>query len=258
MLIGRFVGARELGFYNRGYTLMLMPVTQVTAVSAAFSAGLLSHAGRHGSPSIGSATGVAGERGVVLPARTGSRRHGAQLCSRRLWAPVARCDPLVAILAISAAPQIITAMSGLVSQAVGQTRLLSTWGNLSSLSVIIAIAIGLPWGAEGVAIAFAARAYLLLPLSLAPSRLATGIGTAAFVRASAAPFATAAFMGLLVAAIGVLLTPTLGPALCLVVQILVGAGVYLTVLQIVAPGGLAEVIALLRRGDRALSRRCVA
>ncbi len=252
LLIGRFVGARELGFYNRGYTLMLMPVTQVTAVlgrvllpvfsamqddPARLRSAVLRVSQASGVLFFPIVLGLAGTAHNFVLVAFGSRWRGA--------------IPLVAILAISAAPQIVTAMAGLLSQAVGQTRLLSTWGNLSSLSVIVAIVIGLPWGAEGVAIAFAVRAYLFLPLSLAPARLATGIGTVAFVRASLAPFVTAAFMGLLVAALGVLLTPALGPALCLPLQILVGAGVYLSILTIVAPGALSEVIGLLARGDRA-------
>jgi PST family polysaccharide transporter len=142
-------------------------------------------------------------------------------------------------------------LSGLLSQAVGQPRLLSTWGNLSSLSVIAAILIGLPWGAEGVAIAFAARAYLGLPLTLATSKLATGIGTAAFVRASAVPFMAAGVMGASVAALGFWLQPQFSPALGLAVQVLVGAAIYLFILNAVAPDALREVITLLRRGDGA-------
>jgi O-antigen/teichoic acid export membrane protein len=251
LLIGRFVGARELGFYNRGYMLMLMPVSQVTGVlgrvllpvfsamqddPARLRSAVLRVSRASGVLFFPLVLGLAGTAHNFVLVAFGPRWRGA--------------IPLVAILAIAAAPQIVAAMSGLLTQAVGQTKLLSTWGNLSSVSVIAAILIGLPWGAEGVAIAYAARAYVLLPLSLAPARLATGIGTAAFVRASAAPFATAAFMGLLVAALGVLLTPSLGPAPCLALQILVGAGVYLAILGIVAPGALAEVIGLLTRGDR--------
>lgn len=252
LLIGRFVGASELGLYNRAYMLMLMPVSQVTGVlgrvllpvfsamqddPARLRAAVLRVSRASGALFFPLVLGLAATAHNFVLVAFGARWRGA--------------ISLVAILAVSAAPQIISAMSGLLSQAVGRTRLLSTWGNLSSGSVIVAILIGLPWGAEGVAIAFAARAYLLLPLSLATAKLSTGIGTMAFIRASSGPFAAAAVMALLVAAVGELLTPALGSAACLALQILIGALVYLRVLRTLAPGALVEVIALLTRRERA-------
>lgn len=252
LLIGRFVGAAELGLYNRAYMLMLMPVTQVTGVLGRVLlpvfAAMQDDAVRLRSAvlRVSRASGV-----LFFPLVLGlaATAHNFVLVA---FGPNWRgAIPFVAILAISAAPQILGAMSGLLSQAVGRTRLLSTWGNLSSLSVIGAMLIGLPWGAEGVAIALAARAYVLLPLSLATATLSIGLRTSAFVRASAAPFAAAAFMGLLVAGVGALLTPDLGPAPCLVVQVLLGAAIYITVLRVLAPGALGEVINLLIRRERA-------
>jgi O-antigen/teichoic acid export membrane protein len=248
VLIGRFVGAGELGLYNRAYMLMLMPVTQVAGVlgrvllpvfsamqddPARLRAAVLRVSRASGVLFFPIVLGLAATANNFVLVAFGPRWRGA--------------IPLVAILAFSAGPQILSAMSGLISQAVGKTSVLSTWGNLSSLSVIVSIVIGLPWGAEGVAIAFAARAYLLLPLALQPSRLATGIGTRAFVRASAVPFAVAFFMGLVVAGIGLLLTPALGPAACLALQVVVGAAVYLRLLRTAAPGALLEVINLVAR-----------
>jgi hypothetical protein len=54
-------------------------------------------------------------------------------------------------------------------------------------------------------------------------------------------------MGLIVAALGLLLTPVLGPAACLGLQVVVGAAVYLRMLKVAAPGALVEVINLLTR-----------
>jgi PST family polysaccharide transporter len=252
LLIGRFVGAQELGLYSRGYTLMLMPVTQVTGVLGRVLLPVFSAMQddpvrlRSAVLRVSRASGV-----LFFPLVLGlaAVAHNFVLVA---FGPHWRgAIPFVAILAISAAPQIVAAISGLLSQAVGKTRLLSTWGNLSSLTVIAAIFIGLPWGAEGVAIAFAVRAYVLLPLALQPSRLAAGIGTRAVVGVSAVPFTVAVFMALVVAAVGFVLTPMLGPAPCLALQVVIGAAVYLRTLRIVAPGTLPEVIAVLRRGDAA-------
>lgn len=252
LLLGRFVGAHELGLYGRAYMLMLMPVTQVTGVLGrvllpVFSA-MQDDPGRLRAAvlRVSQASGV-----VFFPLVLGLAATAHNFVLVAFGDRWRGAIPLVAILAISAAPQIVGALSGLLSQAVGQTRLLSTWGNLSSLSVIAAILIGLPWGAEGVAIAYAARMYLGLPLTLATARLATGIGTAAFIRASAVPFCSATFMAVLVAALGFAVTPVLGPALTLALQVLAGAVVYVGIIDAAAPGALPEVMTLLLRGDRA-------
>jgi O-antigen/teichoic acid export membrane protein len=252
LLIGGFVGARELGFYSRAYTLMLMPVTQVTGVLGRVLLPVFSAMQEDPARLRLAVLRVSRASGVLffpLVLGLAAAAHNFVLVA---FGPRWRgAIPLVTILAISAAPQIVGALSGLLTQAVGRTKLLSTWGNFASLTIIVAIVIGLPWGAEGVAIAYAARAYLLLPLSLVPGKLATGIGTMAFVRASAVPFAVATFMALVVAGLGALLTPTLGSALCLALQVVVGAIVDVGILAIAAPGALREVLTLLRLGERA-------
>lgn len=252
LLIGRFVGALELGFYSRAYSLMLMPVSQVTGVLGRVLLPVFSAIQDDQSRLRAAVLRVSRASGVLffpLVIGLAACAHNFVLVA---FGPQWRgAIPLVAILAISAAPQVLSAVSGLVSQAVGQTRLLSTWGNLSSLTVIGAMSIGLPWGAEGVAVALAARGYLLLPLSLATARLSTGLGTVAFVRASAVPFMAAVVMGASVAALGMWLEPQFSPAICLVAQILIGATIYLFVLNAMAPDALREVVTLLRRGGGA-------
>lgn len=252
LLIGRFVSARELGFYSRAYALMLMPVTQVTGVLGRVLLPVFSAMQDDPDRLRAAVLRVSRASGVLffpLVMGLAASAHNFVLVA---FGPHWRgAIPLVAILAISAAPQIIASMSGLLSQAVGQTRLLSTWGNVSSLSVIVAILIGLPWGAVGVAVALTVRGYVGLPLSLTAARLSTGLGTAAFVRASAVPFMVAVFMGVVVAAVGVFTTPALGPALALAEQVLIGAAVYLLILEVAAPGALGEVATLVRGGGGA-------
>jgi O-antigen/teichoic acid export membrane protein len=250
LLLGRFVGPHELGLYSRAYMLMLMPVTQVTGVLGRVLLPVFSAVQDDPARLRSAVLRVSRASGVVFfPLVLGLAATAHNFVLVAFGDRWRGAIPLVAILAISAAPQIMGALSGLLSQAVGKPRLLSTWGNLSSLSVIVAILIGLPWGALGVSIAFAGRAYLGLPLSLAPSRIATGIGTTAFVRASAVPFMSAVVMGVVDVALGILLTPQLGPALCLAEQVLVGAAVYLFTLNVAAPDALREVVNVLRRDE---------
>lgn len=250
LLLGKFAGTVELGFYNRAYTLMLMPINQVSGVLGRVLLPVFS-ALQHDPERLRAAILRVCRTSAVLVfpllfGLAGVAPHFVLVAFGPHWRGV---TPLLIILALSGPPQVVTATSGLVCQAVGQTRVLSTWGNLSSLTVIVAVLIGLPWGAEGVSIAFAARAYLMLPLALVPLKRAVGIGAGPMLRASAFPFIAAALMAASVAVMGVVLSPPLPMGACLAVQVLGGIAVYVGYVGASDPSAFAEVRrVVLRRG----------
>ncbi len=248
LLLGRFAGPTELGFYNRAYMLMLMPINQVNGVLGRVLLPVFSSLQddrerlRRGVLRVCRTSGV-----LVFPilfGLAGCAHNFVLVAFGPRWSGVVT---LLTILAISGAPQVVAATSGLVCQAVGQTKLLSTWGNLSSISVVAAILIGLPWGAEGVAIAYAVRAYLLLPLAFVPMRRAADIGTAPMLRAAALPFYAAVLMAGCVWSLGTILDHVIPMGVCLVLQVLVGAVVYAGVLVLVDPSTLTDVKSVVRR-----------
>lgn len=247
LLLGRFAGTTELGFYNRAYMLMLMPIQQVTGVLGRVLLPVFSTLQDDRDRLVRAVLRVCRTSGVLvfplLFGLAGVAHTFVPVAFGPHWRGVI---PLLIILALSGPPQVVTATSGLVCQAVGNTRVLSTWGNLSSLTVILAIIIGLPWHAEGVAIAFTARAYLLLPLSLVPLKRAVGVGTPAMVRASALPFMAAAVMGGSVAAIGLVLSQAVPAAICLLVQVCSGIVIYVVVIGVTDRAALFEVRRLVR------------
>jgi PST family polysaccharide transporter len=160
--------------------------------------------------------------------------------------------PILIVLALSGPPQVTSVASDIVSQAVGKPRLLSTWGNLNNATVVLAVLAGLPWGALGVAVAFAVRAWLLLPLALAPATKAIGVTTRQVLAAGALPVVASAVMGLIVGLFGVVIGSLVPHAVELLLQILLGAGLYVAFVTAVDRTALAEILALLRRRQLAV------
>lgn len=246
VLIGRFVGTTQLGYYNRAYMLMLMPFQQVSSALGRVLLPVLS-AVRDDRERF--------RRVVLRLCRTNSvllcpMLFGLASVSHNFiavafghrWLGAA---PLLAILCLAGPPQIAAAVSGLVCQAAGKPRLLTTWGNLSSISLIVAIVAGLPWGAVGVCVAYTVRAYLIMPVALMPSKIAIGVGPRDVIRVSAAATYSSAVMAGCVLAVGVF-GSGLSPAVCLAAQIVVGALVYLGSLAYLDRAALDDVTSVVR------------
>ena len=253
LLLGRFAGTTALGLYNRAYMLMGMPINQVTGVLGRVLLPVFSALSQDTDRLRGAVLRVCRTSCVlVFPLLFGLAAVSHNFITAAFGRAWEGSAPLLTILALSGVPQVVTATSGLVCQAAGQTKMLSTWGNLNSLSVIASILIGLPWKAEGVAIAFTVRAYVLLPLSLVPLKRAVGLGTADIARASAMPFVAAAFMGVCVAAAGLGLSAVAPAGVALLVQWLVGAMVYLRTVAVMDRSALLQVRRLLQRPPAAV------
>lgn len=246
LLLGRFAGTTELGLYNRAYMLMMMPITQVSGVLGRVLLPVFATL-QHDQERLRRAVlRVCHTSGVlvfpILFGLAGLAHNFVMVAFGERWRGTI---PLLITLAIAGAPAVAGSLAGLICQAVGQPRLLSTWGNLSSLSVIAAILIGLPWGAEGVAVALAVRAYLFLPLAMAPARHAIGVGAAAVVRACGLPFFCATVMGGCVALIGWALGAQVPGAVALGIQLLTGVVVYGLFISCLDHRALLDVRALL-------------
>lgn len=248
LLIGRFVGASELGFYNRAYMLMLLPINQVGGALGRVLLPVLSAVRDDHARLRRAVLRVCRSNAVILcPLLIGlacvAHNFILVLFGHRWLGAV----PLLAILSLSGPPQVVAGISGLVCQAAGKPRLLTTWGNLSSLSMIIAIVAGLPWGAEGVCIAFTVRAYLIFPVAAMPAKKAAEIGFLELIGTSVRPFASSGAMAACVLVAGALLGPVLGPAPTLVIQILIGAAVYGGLMLTLDRPALLDVHTFIRR-----------
>jgi len=247
-LVGRYLGAAALGFYNRGYNLMLLPVQQVSQVLGRVMMPALAavkddhpRAGRAYSRAVALVdalavpllVGLAATAPSLVPFLWGSR-----------WVPTV---PLLQVLCIAGLPQCALASVGWLFQSQNRTGLMFRVGSASSAVGVLLMIAGLHWGVRGVAVAVLATSWVsLVPELFFACRLIdlplrrvlrtiVGVGVAGAIL-FAAVWWTPTVLGL---------DRTRGGALA--VQVLVGAVVYVPALRLTEPAVFADVSRLGRR-----------
>ena len=167
VLIGRFIGAGALGLYSRAYGLLLLPIrlirSPISAVAVPSLSRLQGDAPRYrryvrkalalitflSMPLVGFSA-VAAEHIILLV--LGEQWVGAVTVFR--------------VLAFAALVQSFNVVTGWVYTSLGQTVRWFRWGLFSSTVIAASFVVGLPWGIEGVAVAYTAAVYLLFYPSL--------------------------------------------------------------------------------------------
>jgi len=195
LLIGRYLGARDLGSYDLAYRLMLSPLQYVATAFGRvlfpvytrmrddprrLSDAYLKVASGIATIAFPIMFGLAGVADVFVDATFGPQ-----------WAPVAA---LLLILGPLGALQSITTSLSNIYLAVGRTDLLLRWGAGIGILIVTSFVVGLRWGVVGVASAYAivscAVAYyqFKIPLSL------VGLRVVALAEAIGRPLVCSLFM----------------------------------------------------------------
>ena len=156
ILIGRIWGASALGLYSKAYAMLMLPIGQINAPLGAVALPALSRLQGdsetfrrwfcRAANLVAFATtplvlGLAVVADEIVPVVLGSQ-----------WAGAA---PIFRVLAIAAFGQPIANMTGWVFTSLGRTDRMLRWGLVSSPVIVGAFAIGVHWGALGVAVAYA-------------------------------------------------------------------------------------------------------
>jgi len=183
ILIGRFFGAAALGLYGRAYSLVLMPLQQVSQplgpVMLSTLSRLQDHPGRFRAAWVAGLSRVAlvglplvavlvALVDVAVPVVLGSAWSGAA--------------PLFQVLAVAGAAQLVGASSGWLYMSTGRTRPMLLWALWTRPLVVLSFVAGLPWGTTGVAAGYAAVTLLLLVPGMwnasrgTPVRVRDGLG----------------------------------------------------------------------------------
>jgi O-antigen/teichoic acid export membrane protein len=223
-LIGRYLGAANLGFYDVAYRVMLSPLQLVSwALGRALFpvyARMRADQERLGAAYL-KVTGAIAL--VAFPMMFGLVGVADPLVVTVLgptWAPVV---PLLLILAPLGALQAIGTNVGYIYQAMGRTDLLLRWGAGTGMILVPAFVIGLQWGIVGVAACYAVVSYALayhlfkIPLSL------IGVPVFALVKTVARSLFCSAGMLVVLFCLQLVLPKSLSGSISL--SILVAAGV---------------------------------
>ena len=236
VLIGRAWGAGQLGLYNKAYSLLMLPITNLRypltrvvypALSrlqdepAAFRAYFTKYCALLSFVTM-----------PVVAFLFASSAHVIRLFLGPRWMGASQLFSILAIVSFIQAP---AGLKGTVQTALGRGRRLLRLSFISTVTAIASFVIGLPWGARGVAIGYCIGTYAILHPTLVYAFRDTPVRPADFYRSVTKPAIAAIAMGAVLVLIeGRLLSMTDAPLL--VLMFLAGAAIYLGIF-VLLPGG---------------------
>jgi O-antigen/teichoic acid export membrane protein len=163
-LIGRFIGAAPLGAYTLAFSVMITPVNRIASPIAqvffpAFSK--VRDPDRIGSMWLRATRMVAL---VVVPLMLGLLAVAPDFVHAIFGEKWNAAIPVIQILAPVGMIQALVALNAGVLQAADRTGVMFRFTAVISIVTVIGFAIGIPWGIEGVAVAYLAVTLLLQPV----------------------------------------------------------------------------------------------
>jgi len=155
LLIGKFWGSLQLGFYSKAYQLLVLPIDQINAPIGSVAVPALSRL--DGSPEryrrsylrIVEKIAMITMPGMALMIATADWVVRIGLGAQ--WSAVA---PILAVLGLSGLVQPVANTVGWLFISQGRTRHMLQWGLIGPTIIIVSIVAGLRWGAMGVAISY--------------------------------------------------------------------------------------------------------
>ncbi|HEX8639652.1 MAG TPA: lipopolysaccharide biosynthesis protein [Allosphingosinicella sp.] len=155
ILIGRVLGSAPLGLYDRSYSLMMAPLQlirgPVAKVMLPVMSRLVDRPQRYRLAYLSSLRAVLL---VTAPAAAVAIATSEELVPLLLGARWSGASPIFFWLALGSLYLPVASSTGVLFISTGRGRSLMLWGAFSSLTAVLAFAIGLPWGPVGVAKAY--------------------------------------------------------------------------------------------------------
>ena len=156
-LIGKFWGAYQLGVYSRAYQMLLMPMNQINnplvAVAVPALSRLTDSPERYRTAYLKILEKIAM---ITMPGIVFMIAMSDWLILLLLGAKWREAGPIFMLLGIAAVLQPVTKTVPWLFTTQGRTREMLKWGFIGSGIAVTSILAGLPWGATGVAAAYAA------------------------------------------------------------------------------------------------------
>jgi O-antigen/teichoic acid export membrane protein len=202
VLIGRFLGATDLGYFHLAYRLMIWPLQNISwVVARAFLPALSRLQDDKQRLRLAYVRAAAAVFLITAPLTLGMfvlREPLVLAVMGERWLKVA--DLLFWLAPVSLVHSVVTTAS-LLYVSTGRTDVMFRFGVFFGVAALCGTVVGLQWGVEGVAAAYCATALILVwPRLAVPFRL-VGLSVPAFLRRLAPTFFAALSMALFVAAV---------------------------------------------------------
>ena len=190
ILIGRFLGANLLGLYAKAYSLFMIPITQIRAPVLQVAMPVLSTLGREPVRFRRYYRHMLGMLAyMTVPVTLYCIFEAPFLIGVLLGPQWLEAVPVFRILAVSALIQPVASTRGLVMLSRGLSKRYFRFGVVNAALTSASFVIGLPFGIEGVATAYAVANYVILVPSLYYCFGGTPVSPGDFAKAVAAPLA---------------------------------------------------------------------
>lgn len=247
MLIGRFLGATDVGIYNMAYRIMLFPLASLSTVISRVMFPMLSR--KQGDTAafgamylkVASAIGI-----ITIPLMAALwvlRIPFVEVVLGRNWLPVA--EVLAWFAPVGMIQSILTTV-GVIYMGTGNTKRMLQWGMGYAAVLIVFIAVGLNWGYLGVARAYALAVFVAVyPAFAIPLRL-VGLRVPSLVAALWRPGVAAIGMALVLFALEMALHGLVPATVRLPLLVAVGIGVYLVLGWLIMRTALLELLQAIR------------
>jgi len=247
LVIGRCLGTVPLGLYGRAYSLVLMPLTNITEVLSRVMFPTLSRI-QGDQPRVRSVY-LRATRLIALismPVVVGMLATADTSIRVLLGSKWAGMVPVFRILCLAFLTQPVGSTVGWLYMSQGRTDLMFRWGVASGVIYVASYLVGLTWGIEGVAWAYACSGYLILwyPAWSIPGRL-VGLTFARMLGPLLPSISCACLMGLAVWAVGRASMSSLPIGCVLALQVLCGMSIYYALIAVFFTGELTEFKTLL-------------
>ena len=233
LLVGRVLGARDLGLYSLAYNVILTPFSRVVGPVRDVLFPILSRL--QGERDRLAAMWLRVNRALAaffMPAMLGFVVVAPDLFSTVLgdrWTPAV---PAARLLALVALIQSLLTLSALVFTAIGQPRTVFVLSLVSTVASIGGFLAGLHWGITGVAAGSLAATILVTPYFVAITSRALGLTSSSLPRALAGVSQAAVTMALLAGVVRIALIEADVPAGArLAIVVALGISTYIGLLR---------------------------
>ena len=197
ILIGKFIGANELGLYSKAYQIFMLPIQNIrnpiNQVAIPALSSLQKDPDRYrnyfhkitdilATISFPVAIYLYFEAGFIVNLMLGNQWMGAV--------------PVFKLLAVGGLIQAVASQRGLVMMTMGESKRYLNWSIFYAIMAVSSFAIGIPFGIEGVAGAYAIAEYLVFIPSLFYCYRNSPVNPITFVKKLLAPLLVGLISGL--------------------------------------------------------------
>jgi PST family polysaccharide transporter len=247
LLIGRFLGTQDLGYYDLAYRLMQFPLQSISAVVGRVMFPLFSRmqddTAQFGRAYLKVASVIALISFPLMLGLTALAWPFVLTLFGAEWTPIV---PLLLILAPLGALQSIMTTIGHIYTATGRTDLGLRWTVIAGLLIMLSFVLGLPWGILGVTASYAMMMLLLTYPTFAFAFRLIGLRVLDLGRVLWRPAVCSVAMYAVVAS-GAIGWPSGAPAwLALSFLVPLGAAIYFASSWAINRAQMREVISILR------------